>query len=65
MRRVMGVASYVLGVLGLVVCTAAGATRLSGTFYLLDTAETLSVFQGGMGLMVAACLFKLWALEPR
>ena len=64
MKQVMGVAGNLLGVLGLVVCLAAVATRLSGNFYLLN-AETISVFQGGVGLMVAACLFKLWALQPR
>ena len=64
MKQVMGVAGNLLGVLGLVVSLAAVAARLTGNFYILN-AETLSVFQGGIGLMVAACLFKLWALEPR
>jgi len=64
MRRVMGGVSYVLGVLGLVVSAAAGVARLSGIYYVLD-AEAITVFQAGTGLMVAACLLKLWALGQR
>jgi hypothetical protein len=64
MEQVMRVAGHVFGGLGLLICAAAGAARVSGAFYILNT-EALSVFQGGMGLMVAACLLKLWALEQR
>lgn len=55
-------AGDLLGVLGIVVCLAAGVGRLSGFFHLFG-AEVVSVFQGGIGLMVAACLLKLWARE--
>ena len=62
--QVVGVAGHVLGGLGFAVCAVAGVSRLFGVFYLLNT-EAISVFQGGMGMMVAACLLKLWALEQR
>jgi hypothetical protein len=38
--------------LGLLVCLVAGLTRLLGAFHLLGF-ETVSVFMGGMALMIA------------
>jgi hypothetical protein len=61
-NRILAVTSDVLGGLGVTACVVAGVARLAGVFYLLD-AETLTVFQAGTGIMVAACLLKLWNLE--
>lgn len=62
MNRIMRAASNVPGELGAVVCVAAGVARVSGVHYVLE-AETISVFQASMGVMVAACLLKLLSLE--
>ena len=51
----------VLGVAGIIVCTLAGASRLLGSHYLLGF-ESLTVFIGGIALMVMACLVKLHQL---
>lgn len=62
MYRYMKPVGDVLGALGVITCVVAGVARLMGHFHLVGT-ETISVYQGGIGLMVAACLLKLWALE--
>ena len=47
--------------LGVLLCIAAGLTRLMGSFYLAGYAAT-TIFSVGTGLMVFACLVKLQAL---
>ncbi len=49
------------GGLGIVMCLAAGLTRVLGESYLLNY-EALTVFSGGVGLMVFASLAKLEVL---
>jgi hypothetical protein len=51
----------VVGVAGIIVCTFAGASRLLGSHYLLGF-ESVTLFNGGMALMVMSCLVKLHQL---
>ena len=51
-----------LGGLGLLICIGAGLARVAG-MYFIGSAAAMTVFELGIGLMVAACLFKLHALE--
>ncbi|MCC6202456.1 MAG: hypothetical protein IT494_05580 [Gammaproteobacteria bacterium] len=52
------------GLLGILVCVLAGIARLFGS-YALGGFETLTLFQIGIGMMVAACFIKLWVLGQR
>ena len=47
-------------VLGMVLCMVAGMIRIFGEFSLLNF-EMITIFQGGVGLMVAACVLKLYS----
>ena len=55
---------HYLGLLGALICLAAGLTRVSGSFYLGGYAAT-TLFMAGVGLMVFACLLKLEAIAAR
>jgi hypothetical protein len=48
-------------ILGVVLCCVAGFTRFAGFFYLAGF-ELMSLFFGGMGFMLGACLAKLHVL---
>ena len=49
-------------IVGVLLCAAAGAFRGAGFFYIAGF-EAMSLFIGGMGLMVGACLAKLHILS--
>ncbi|MCG5517384.1 MULTISPECIES: hypothetical protein [unclassified Ectothiorhodospira] len=53
-----------IGLAGLIVCAAVGATWFMGEYYLLGL-ELLVVLSGGIALMVAAILFKAQVLVMR
>ena len=46
---------------GLLLCLLAGGARVAGVYYLMGF-ELMTLFTGGMGLMLAACLAKLHLL---
>ena len=48
-------------VLGILICLAAGASRILGNFYLFGFGVG-TLFIGGIALMVMACLVKLQQL---
>ena len=48
-------------VLGVALCFVAGLARVAGLFYLAGF-ELMSLFLGGMGFMLGACLAKLHVL---
>lgn len=50
-----------VGLAGLVLTVAAGAGRATGHYYFAGF-EMLTLFSGGVGLMVMACLAKLQLL---
>jgi len=62
--KLIEVAGNIVGVIGLLVCLVSGGTRVMGQFYLLGY-EAMTLFVGGIGLMVAACLAKLHLLATR
>ncbi len=64
MERTLSLLGNVAAIVGVLVCVASGLARVAGAFYVGGfTATTL--FQGGTGLLVAACFAKLYVLEAR
>lgn len=47
------------GALGILICLLAGLIRLAGAYRLLGY-EAMTLFNVGVGLMVLACLLKLY-----
>ena len=64
MWKLIEIAGNVAGVVGLLVCLISGGTRVMGQFYLLGY-EAMTLFVGGIGLMVAGCLAKTHLLSRR
>jgi hypothetical protein len=64
MNGLMGIGGSALGLLGVLACLVAGVTRLMGNSYLAGF-EAMTLFNVGMGFMVAACLAKLHVLGQR
>ena len=64
MKNPIGLLGNVAGILGIIICLAAGIARVTGKYHL-GGFEAMTLFNGGIGLMVAACLIKLHALERR
>ena len=54
----------IAALLGVLMCFVAGVSRLAGYFYILDY-PAITVFIGGIGVMVMACLIKLHQLSRR
>lgn len=61
MQQLIIYTGHLAGGAGILLCVAAGLTRLSGGYYLAGYAAT-TIFSVGTGLMVMACLFKLQTL---
>lgn len=61
MERLLAVIGNGAGVVGVLICLVAGATRLAGSFYAFGY-EAGTLFLGGTALMVMACLAKLHQL---
>ena len=53
-----------LGVVGLAVCAVSGIARLAGR-YTLDGFPVVTLFQGGIALLVAGCFFLLLVVVAR
>jgi type IV secretory pathway VirB2 component (pilin) len=64
MKNLVGLLGNVAGVVGVLVSAVAGIGRLAG-YYHMGGFEASTLFSMGVGVMVAACLFKLHALEGR
>jgi hypothetical protein len=60
MANLVGWLGSVVGVIGLAVCLVAGLARLTGHF-TLGGFEAMTLFNAGVGLMVAGCLGRLHA----
>lgn len=60
MQKILGGLGSAVGALGALLCLLAGAARLAGHFYL-GGFEAMTLFNGGVGLMVAGCLARLHA----
>ena len=55
-------AANIIGVIGILICAVAGVGRLLG-FYHLAGMQTITLFIGGISLMVLAVLVKLCRIE--
>jgi type IV secretory pathway VirB2 component (pilin) len=58
MEKLIQAIGNIAGILGIAVCLIAGIMRLSGHAIAFGF-ETITLFIGGIGLMVMACLVKL------
>lgn len=61
MRKTLELVGNAAGILGVVLCLGAGLGRIAG-FFSLAGFEPMSLYLGGMGLMLGACLAKLHLL---
>jgi hypothetical protein len=59
MSKVLAIAGNVLSGTGLLLCLLAGVSRLSGSYFVFSY-EAMTVFNAGVGVMVTACLVKLY-----
>lgn len=48
----------IFGVIGILICLLAGVSRITGNHYLVGF-ETITLFIGGISVMVMGCLAKL------
>ena len=62
MNKTMAYFGSGVGLAGVLLTLAAAAGRVTGHYYLADF-EALTLFNGGVGLMVMACLAKLQVLS--
>jgi len=62
MEQVLDRAGMAAGLFGALVCLVAGVVRLGGSYTLVGF-DLATVFNVGVGLMVAACLAKLHVLD--
>ena len=62
MEKVMGLLGNIIGVAGVLVIFVAGLSRLLGNYHLVGF-ELVTLFTGGIALMVMACLVKLHQLN--
>ena len=58
MARVLSLLGSLTGWAGVLVCLVSGLLRVSG-FYHIAGYGTITIFTGGIGLIVAGCWFKL------
>lgn len=61
MTNLLKIAGNLCGGLGILVCLVAGVTRVMGSYHLFSY-EAMTLFNAGVGLMVAGCLIKLQQL---
>ena len=61
MDKMLDLLGNVVGVTGIIACALAGVSRMLGGHYLLGF-ESVTLFIGGIALMVMACLVKLHQL---
>ena len=62
MDKLLDFAGNIAAALGILICLVAGVTRLTGSYYVLGY-EAITLFIGGIALMVMACLTKLHRLS--
>lgn len=64
MKDCINTTGTIAAITGLLICAVSGAARAAGNYHLLGY-ETMTLFNVGVGIMVAACLFKLEFLLRR
>ena len=60
-KRLLEIGGNGAALLGVLICLVAGGARVAGAYYLMGF-ELMTLFTGGMGLMLMACLAKLHLL---
>lgn len=60
MHKLIASGSVGLGVLGVVLTAVAGVWRVTGHYHIAGF-EVMTLFVGGMGLMLIACFAKLYS----
>ncbi|MDZ7752590.1 MAG: hypothetical protein U5S82_13195 [Gammaproteobacteria bacterium] len=61
MRELSNTLGNIAAILGILICLVSGGARVAGFYYIFNY-EALTLFIGGTGLMVFACLAKVEAL---
>ena len=64
MNRILELAGDITGWLGMLLCLISGGVRIAGMFYFAGF-QTITLFMGGMALMLASCVFKLEVLNQK
>lgn len=62
MHQVLTFTSNIAALVGILLCTISGITRLGGSYHLAGY-EATTLFTVGIGVMVFACLVKLEVLS--
>jgi type IV secretory pathway VirB2 component (pilin) len=60
----LGIVANIVAAIGVVVCAVAGFSRLLGSYHVLGY-QAMTLFIGGISLMVFAVLIKLHIVERR
>jgi hypothetical protein len=60
MESLINRVGLVVGMIGLLLCVVAGIGRVGGNFYLFGY-QSVTLLFAGIGMMVAACMFKLYS----
>ena len=63
-NKLILVVGDIVALIGILVCMAAGLGRLMGNHYLMGF-ESITLFVGGISLMVMGCLAKLHFICPK
>ena len=61
MGKTLGIIGSVVGIIGILICLSAGLVRLTGGHWLFGF-EAVTLFLGGIGVMMVACLAKLHSI---
>ena len=61
MGKTLGIIGSIVGVIGTLICLSAGLVRVTGGHWFLGY-EAFTIFIGGIGVMMMACLAKLQAI---
>ncbi len=63
MNKLIANGGCAIGAAGVLLTVAAGAWRVSGHYYVAGF-ETMTLFVGGMGLILIGCYAKLHLISP-
>ena len=61
MGKTLGIIGSVVGVIGILICLSAGLVRVTGGHWLFGF-EAFTLFLGGIGVMMVACLLQVQAI---
>jgi hypothetical protein len=62
MDKTFGIIGSVVGVIGILICLGAGVVRVTGGHWLFGF-EAFTLFLGGIGVMMMACLLQVQAIS--